>query len=45
MSWLANLQAQATQALNTVKSDLQEFGQSLREDTEEVVRASARDPS
>lgn len=45
MSWLATLQAQATQALNTVKSDLKEFGQSLREDTEEVVRASARGPS
>lgn len=39
MSWLASLQAQATQALNTVKADLAEFGQSLREDTEEVVRA------
>ena len=41
MSWFSNLQKQAQDALKTVQDDLAEFGKSIKEDTDEVVRADA----
>jgi len=39
MSWFQNLQKQAQDALKVVQEDLAEFGKTVKDDTEEVVRA------